>query len=54
VATANAKLQMRAWWRQWNKIMTSEELPPEPHDPLTDFYAGQRKAQEHTVVGAAT
>jgi p-cumate 2,3-dioxygenase alpha subunit len=26
---ANDELQMRAWWRQWNKSITGEELPRE-------------------------
>jgi benzoate/toluate 1,2-dioxygenase alpha subunit len=54
VATANDELQMRTWWRQWNAIMTGEQLPPEPHDPLTNFYAGQRKTPVETVAATAT
>jgi benzoate/toluate 1,2-dioxygenase alpha subunit len=54
VATANDELQMRTWWRQWNKIMTGEELPTEPHNPLTPFYAGQRGAQDNTVAVPAS
>lgn len=42
VATTNDELQMRTWWRQWNKVMTGEELSPEPHEPLTPFYTGPR------------
>jgi p-cumate 2,3-dioxygenase subunit alpha len=45
VATGADELQMRAWWRQWNRIITGEELPEEPHDELTDFFAGKRAAQ---------
>jgi hypothetical protein len=26
---ANDELQMRAWWRQWNQVMTGERLPAE-------------------------
>ncbi|GAB3688184.1 aromatic ring-hydroxylating oxygenase subunit alpha [Saccharopolyspora tripterygii] len=26
---ANDELQMRAWWRQWNYVMTGEQLPAE-------------------------
>lgn len=26
---ANDELQMRGWWREWNKRITGEELPPE-------------------------
>jgi benzoate/toluate 1,2-dioxygenase alpha subunit len=54
VATGADELQMRTWWRMWNKIMTGEDLPVEPHDPLTAFYAGQRKAQDDTVAVPAT
>jgi phenylpropionate dioxygenase-like ring-hydroxylating dioxygenase large terminal subunit len=27
--TANDELQMRAWWRRWNHVMTGEQLPRE-------------------------
>src|SRR5699024_3870101 len=26
------ELQMRAWWRHWNKLITGEELPDEVHN----------------------
>jgi p-cumate 2,3-dioxygenase subunit alpha len=39
------ELQMRAWWRQWNKMITGEELPPERHDAIDGFFAGQRTPQ---------
>jgi p-cumate 2,3-dioxygenase subunit alpha len=40
------ELQMRAWWRRWNEIVTGETLPAETHDELEDFYRAQRKAQD--------
>src|SRR6185437_7459082 len=29
--SANDELQMRTFWRRWNRLVTGEELPPEPH-----------------------
>lgn len=42
VANASDELQMRVWWRRWNEIVMGEVLPPEKHEPLSGFYAGQR------------
>jgi benzoate/toluate 1,2-dioxygenase alpha subunit len=39
------ELQMRLWWRRWNELMTGEQLPPEPHDPLEPFYRAPRRPQ---------
>ncbi len=40
---ANDELQMRAWWRQWNYVMTGEQLPCEV-DELVPFET--RESQE--------
>ncbi|GAA2223582.1 SRPBCC family protein [Micromonospora olivasterospora] len=37
------ELQMRAWWRRWNELMTGEKQPEEIHEPLNETYAGRRK-----------
>jgi p-cumate 2,3-dioxygenase alpha subunit len=42
VPAATDELQMRAWWRRWNELITGEVLPREDHDPLVGFYSGQR------------
>ena len=42
-AKSNDELQMRTWWREWNRIITGEELPPEPHQELEAFYTGPRQ-----------
>jgi p-cumate 2,3-dioxygenase subunit alpha len=42
VATGADELQMRTWWRRWNELVTGEQLPEEPHEPLSGFYAGQK------------
>jgi p-cumate 2,3-dioxygenase subunit alpha len=39
------ELQMRTWWRQWHKMITGEELPPEPHEAIDGFYAGRRMVE---------
>jgi p-cumate 2,3-dioxygenase alpha subunit len=45
---ATDELQMRTWWREWNRIMTGEELPPEPHDELSGRYTGRREVRPDT------
>jgi p-cumate 2,3-dioxygenase subunit alpha len=40
--TGRHELQMRTWWRQWDLLMFDEQHPEEPHEPLSDYYAGQR------------
>jgi benzoate/toluate 1,2-dioxygenase alpha subunit len=32
------ELQMRAFWRQWNELMTGEPSRPEPHAALPDSW----------------
>ncbi len=46
------ELQMRTFWRQWNKSITGEQLPDEPHDPPAEFYRGQPKDSTDAVVTA--
>lgn len=43
------ELQMRTWWRRWNKLITGEQLPHEEHAPLGGVHLGQRL---ETVKGA--
>jgi len=51
---SNDELQMRTWWREWNRIMTGEDLPPEPHDELSERYAGQREVSPDTEAVASS
>ncbi|GAA5210862.1 aromatic ring-hydroxylating oxygenase subunit alpha [Streptomyces thinghirensis] len=46
---ADDELQLRTWWRHWNKLMTGEALPPEPHDPPGDVYTGQKRPNTAAV-----
>jgi p-cumate 2,3-dioxygenase alpha subunit len=39
------ELQMRTWWRQWNKMVTGEALPPEEHAPVADLHRGKSLLQ---------
>jgi len=43
-ASANDELQMRTFWRRWNRLITGEELPPEEQEPLDELYTAQRLA----------
>ena len=54
-ATANSsdELQMRAFWRNWNALITGEQLDDEPHDEPPAFYRGQRREAASDVVTAA-
>jgi p-cumate 2,3-dioxygenase alpha subunit len=36
------ELQMRTWWRRWNKLITGETLPPEVHAPVSGLHLGKR------------
>jgi p-cumate 2,3-dioxygenase alpha subunit len=40
------ELQMRTWWRHWNKLITGEVLPEEKHTPPAASYTARRRAQE--------
>lgn len=40
-ATASDELQMRTWWRRWNRLMTGEDLPPEQQRPLGEMYTAR-------------
>jgi benzoate/toluate 1,2-dioxygenase alpha subunit len=40
------ELQMRLFWRRWNELVTGEQLPPEPHAALDDFFRAQRRPQD--------
>jgi p-cumate 2,3-dioxygenase alpha subunit len=42
VPLGSDELQMRAWWRRWNELVTDEVLARERHGELDDFYNGQR------------
>lgn len=52
-ATGSDELQMRTWWRRWNKLMTGEQLPPEEQQPLSELYTAQRLPQVHEQLGGA-
>jgi len=45
VALGSDELQMRTWWRRWNKMITGEELPPESHEPISDVYRGESQRE---------
>jgi p-cumate 2,3-dioxygenase subunit alpha len=45
------ELQMRAWWRRWNKLVTGEQLPPEEHTPPPASYTASRRVQEEQPAG---
>lgn len=49
VSAGNDELQMRAWWRRWNELITGEKLPPEEHAPLGEVFVGQRSSQLETA-----
>jgi len=42
VAAGDDELQMRTFWRHWNRLMTGEALPSEPHLPLDESYTSPR------------
>jgi p-cumate 2,3-dioxygenase alpha subunit len=42
IAAGDDELQMRAFWRHWNRLITGEELPPEHHVPLEAYYTAPR------------
>lgn len=50
IPTGSDELQMRAWWRRWNELVTGESLPPEQTDPLEPMYSAPRAE----VAAAAT
>jgi len=37
------ELQMRAWWRRWNYLITGEQLPAEDHDAPPASYTAPRR-----------
>jgi p-cumate 2,3-dioxygenase subunit alpha len=41
VATSD-EFQMRTFWRRWNQLITGEELPPEEHEPLPEYWRAPR------------
>jgi p-cumate 2,3-dioxygenase alpha subunit len=43
-AASSDELQMRTWWRQWNKMITNEVLPKEEHAPVKELHRGQSTA----------
>ncbi len=43
--TGSEELQMRAFWRRWNELMTGEVLPPEKHEPASGVWAAARLDQ---------
>ncbi|OXR41255.1 2-halobenzoate 1,2-dioxygenase large subunit [Nocardia cerradoensis] len=49
VNSSTDELQMRAWWRRWNELITGEVLPPEEQDPLGEAF----RAPRHTPQDAA-
>jgi p-cumate 2,3-dioxygenase subunit alpha len=42
VALGSDELQMRAWWRRWNELITGESLPIEEHQRLERVFRGRR------------
>jgi benzoate/toluate 1,2-dioxygenase alpha subunit len=49
VVASDDELQMRAFWRRWNFLVTGEQLPPEPHAPLEEMYTAPRRALDESV-----
>jgi p-cumate 2,3-dioxygenase subunit alpha len=49
IASASDELQMRTWWRQWNTLITGEELPPEPHEPLSEVFTAQPIQRQQSI-----
>jgi benzoate/toluate 1,2-dioxygenase alpha subunit len=47
--SANDELQMRTFWRRWNRLVTGEELPPEPHAALEPTYTAPRLQLDQQV-----
>ncbi|WP_063001727.1 aromatic ring-hydroxylating oxygenase subunit alpha [Nocardia mikamii] len=46
VNSSTDELQMRAWWRRWNELITGEVLPPEEQDPLGEAFRASRRTPE--------
>ena len=42
VCISSDELQMRNWWREWNRRITGETLPPELHEPPADYFLARR------------
>jgi hypothetical protein len=39
------ELQMRAFWRRWNELLTDEASLPEPHPPIPTCWLETEMAQ---------
>jgi len=52
VNSTTDELQMRTWWRRWNRLITGEELPPEPKAPLEPTFAAPRRDGATVETGA--
>ena len=52
VTTGQDELQMRAWWRRWDELITGEVHPPEEKDPLTLPWSGQRQVLSGSDTGS--
>jgi benzoate/toluate 1,2-dioxygenase alpha subunit len=48
------ELQMRTWWRKWNRIMTGEVPADEPHEGLSERYTGRREVRPDTEAVASS
>ncbi|WP_063016053.1 aromatic ring-hydroxylating oxygenase subunit alpha [Nocardia nova] len=49
VNSSTDELQMRAWWRRWNELITGEVLPPEEQDPLGEAFRAPRRTPENAA-----
>lgn len=42
VPLGSDELQMRAWWRRWNELVTGEQSRSEEHEPISSGFTGRR------------
>ncbi len=47
------ELQMRVWWREWNRIITGEEPQEEPHEEILAAYTAPREVGDTEAVASS-